>query len=444
MKLNLKQSLALDLLEHRAHSEILYGGGVGGGKSALGCYWLLKSCYQFPGSRWAMGRAQLKRLRETTLNTFWEVCRWQNVGADQYNFNQHRGIIQFKNGSEILLKDLFYYPSDPDFDSLGSLELTGAFVDEASEVVEKAITVLRARLRYRLTEFGLIPKLLMTTNPTKTWLYREFYLPNRRGNMKPNRAFVQALAKDNEENLSKFYLQSLLELDEETKQRLVFGNWEYLDDPAKLMNYECILDAFTNSHVDTVTRPNSNKRFMTCDISLHGADKFVIMVWHGWRVINLKVMDKATPSEVESTIRYMAQQHRVPRSNITYDSDGIGSYLRGVLLNARPFLNGGTPTKRHPKFREQFANLKSQCYFHLADQINDRLVYLPAKIFGKHQDDLVQELGIIKNIAYLTDQKLAVQSKKEMRSALNRSPDLADCLMMRSFFDVKGKLHYVR
>ena len=76
-----------------------------------------------------MGRSKLDSLKKTTLNTFFEVCEaWGVVSGKHYHFNAGSNIIKFYNKSEIMLKDLFLYPSDRNFDNLGSLEITGAFI----------------------------------------------------------------------------------------------------------------------------------------------------------------------------------------------------------------------------------------------------------------------------------------------------------------------------
>ena len=74
---------------------------------------------------------------------------------------------------------MFLYPSDRNFDSLGSLEITAAFIDEANQITEKAKNVVASRLRYKLDENNLIPKMLMTCNPAKNWTYTEYYRPAR-------------------------------------------------------------------------------------------------------------------------------------------------------------------------------------------------------------------------------------------------------------------------
>src|SRR5438128_10211672 len=147
MKLTRKQSRALRFLEDKTTTEVYYGGAAGGGKSVLGCYWLLKNCFKYKGSRWLMGRSELKNLKKTTLNSFFEVAKAQGLKADvHYKLNQQESTINFPNGSQILMADLYAYPSDPEFDSLGSLEITGAFIDEAPQVSEKAKNIVKSRI----------------------------------------------------------------------------------------------------------------------------------------------------------------------------------------------------------------------------------------------------------------------------------------------------------
>lgn len=150
----------------------------------------------------------------------------QQIPFQAYKFNSQTNEIKFFNGSEIIFKDLFSYPSDPNFDELGSLEITGCFIDEAVQVKEKAKNILKSRIRFKLDEYNLVPKMLYTSNPGKGWLYRDFYIPFRESKLPDNRKFVQSLLTDNP-YISEFYHENLQTLDKESKERLLKGNWEY-------------------------------------------------------------------------------------------------------------------------------------------------------------------------------------------------------------------------
>lgn len=172
LKLLTKQNKAVYYLKDSNTTELLYGGAAGGGKSALGCLWLIESCQRFEGSRWLMGRSKLKTLKETTLNTFFDLSSKLGI-SNQFVYNGQTNTILWNNGSSIVLKDLFLYPSDPNFDSLGSLEITGAFIDECNQIVYKAWQVVKSRIRYRLDEFNIEPMIFGTCNPAKNWVYKK-------------------------------------------------------------------------------------------------------------------------------------------------------------------------------------------------------------------------------------------------------------------------------
>jgi hypothetical protein len=99
MELSIKQTVALDLLEDKTTNEILFGGGAGGGKTALGCYWQLKQRLKYPNTRGLIGRAVLKTLKETTLVSFFQVAKMQGLESGKhYKFNAQSSQIEFFNG----------------------------------------------------------------------------------------------------------------------------------------------------------------------------------------------------------------------------------------------------------------------------------------------------------------------------------------------------------
>lgn len=431
MVLTVKQTQALDILEDRETSELLFGGGAGGGKSVLGCYWILKSCFKYPGTRWLIGRSKLKNLKETTLNTFWEVCKEQGISSAQYRYNQQESTITFQNGSQILLKDLFLYPSDPLFDDLGSLEITGAFVDECNQVVQKAWGVLKSRVRFKLDEYNLIPKILGTCNPAKNWTYSYFYKPAKEKTLPRGRKFIQSLLTDNK-FISIHYRENLLTLDTNTKQRLLFGNWEYDDDPSALCTYDSITDIFTNDHI----LPNGRK-YLSADLAMKGRDRFIVGSWDG--MVCKLVIDKkiSTGKEIEEDLKSLMIKESVPHSQCIADSDGMGAYLESYLTGIKEFHGGGKPNDD-----KEYANLKSECAYKLAELINKKQLKV---ICNDEQRQLLsEELGMLKADNLDADEKKKRIIKKDlMKESLGRSPDYLDALIMRMFFEVKPVLRKI-
>lgn len=428
MDLSYKQTEALDLLESDRPLALCFGGGAGSAKSFLGAYWIIKNCLKYPGTRWLVGRARLSTLKSTTLLSLFEVCKIQGVIADEhYRYNAQDNTIRFFNGSTIFLKDLFFYPNDPQFDSLGSLEITGSFIDEAQQITETAFEVVRSRIRFKLDEYGLSPKILLTCNPGKNFLYKRFYLAKKEGKLKEGEEFLQSLVTDNP-HISKHYVNNLHKLPENLKQKLLYGKWETHDD-SSLIDYDSILNIFTNTHsVDL--RANY---YITCDVARLGSDKAVIMVWRGWEVIDIVTFSTCTITELADCINQLKNKYKIVNTNIIADENGVGGGLVDIL-KIKGFINNARPINN-----ENYQNIKTQCYYRLADLINKNNIYISYKLKQDEKKSIIEELEQVKSIDMDNDGKLKIMSKSDVKMAIGRSPDYSDCLMMRVWFDIGKK-----
>jgi len=425
MKLLIKQEHATYFLNDSITEEVLYGGAAGGGKSAFGVLWLIQNCQQYPKTRWLMGRSKLKSLKETTLNTFFELASQLELGG-QYIFNASSNIITFNNGSEIILKDLFLYPSDPNFDNLGSLEITGAFVDECNQITYKAWQIVKSRIRYKLKEFDLIPKMLGTCNPAKNWTYKEFYKPNRDGNLESYRQFIKALPKDNP-HLHPSYLQSLLRLDNNSKERLYYGNWEYDDDPATLIDQDSISDYFNPIHIIPF-----GQKYLTIDVARKGKDKTVFRVWHGFLCTFRFSIDKSGLDVVVKKAKELQIKYNIPLSNVVADEDGVGG---GVIdfLKCKGFVNNSKALND-----ENYDNLKSQCSIKMALKITNKEAGELCN--DSHVKEITaEEMEQVKMKDIDKDGKQGIISKEHVKELIGRSPDEWDSIMMRYFFEMEKK-----
>tara|TARA_R100000544_G_scaffold6890_2_gene2709 strand:- start:12283 stop:13599 length:1317 start_codon:yes stop_codon:yes gene_type:complete len=426
VKLFPKQIECFTYLEDSTTSEILFGGGAGGSKTFTGCLWQIMRRLKYPKTRSVIGRSKLKNLKGTTLNTFFEVADEYCglVRGTHYFYNHNESIITFYNGSEIYLKDLFFFPSDPEFTSLGGLEITDCFIDECAEVTSKAVTILNSRIRYKLDEYNLIPKTLLTCNPSKGWLYTQFYKPALTNDLPEHRKFIKSLVTDNKA-ISKHYISQLGKLDKISKERLLFGNWEYNDDDALLIKFDALQDTFTNTYVE------EGMKVITCDVARFGDDKTVICLWNGLRLESIVKFDKSSVLEVVSEIKLMCQLNSVSYSRIVIDQDGVGGGVVDYLSGCVGFVNGSKALKG-----ENYQNLKTQCYYKLAEVINAGQMYITDT---QYKEEIISELEIVKRTQVDKDShKLAIEGKDVMKQKLGHSPDYADAIMMRMWYHMKS------
>jgi hypothetical protein len=399
----------------------------GGGKTALGCYWQLKQRLKYPNTRGLIGRAVLKTLKETTLVSFFQVAKMQGLEAGKhYKYNGQMSQIELFNGSVILLKDLYAYPSDPNFDELGSLEITDAFIDEANQIEDKARNIIKSRIRYQLDENELIPKVLYTCNPAKNWTYSEFYKPQVDGTIAKNKQFIPSLIDDNP-FISRHYKENLLTLDTVSKERLLFGNWEYSNDPSTLIDYDKILDAFNSGYLPT------GSRYISCDVARFGSDSTVIGIWDGFRVKLHQYQGKSVV-EVANIIKQFQAEFQIPNSQVVVDSDGVGGGVADMIQGCKNFVNNSSPLENPvTRQKENFDNLKSQCYYKLAEYINDNKIFINAT--GTIKEKIIQELEQVKQKSVDNDGKKGVMPKDKVKALIGRSPDFSDCLAMRMIFE---------
>ena len=177
-----------------------------------------------------------------------------------------------------------------------------------------------------------MPKVFGSCNPAKNWVYKHFYKPSKDGTMQSQKKFIQALPTDNP-FLPQSYLDSLLSLDKNSKERLYFGNWEYDDDPSALIDMDAIADYFNADHVKA-----DGEKYITIDVARKGKDKTVFRVWHGWKVIYRYSIDKSGLKEVVEKGKELARRYQIPMSRVIADEDGVGG---GVVdfMGCKGFVN---------------------------------------------------------------------------------------------------------
>ena len=109
------------------------------------------------------------------------------------------------------------------------------------------------------------------------------------------------------------------------------------------------------------------------------------------------------------------------------DADGIGSFLESYLEGIKEFHGGARPLDM------RYENLRSECYFKLAEMINNRKIKIECT--AEQRERIMDELGALKQRDIDNDtRRKAVISKETMKVILGHSPDYMDALMMAMFF----------
>lgn len=427
IKLTKRQTIAFEYLMDDVTTELCFGGSAGGGKSMLASLWLIAMCIKYPGIRCLLGRTTLSSLKQTSLNTLFEVMKMSGMESEKhYTYNGQSNTITFNNKSEIILKDLEYKPSDPNFDSLAGLEITCAVIEEASQVTRTAYNIVKSRIRFKLNEYNLVPKILMTTNPSQGFIKKEFYIPHTEGTLPDNIKFIPSLPLDNP-HLPQSYIDMLNTLPSEQRKRLLLGDWNYNEELDALFTF----DEVSNSCYKHAPNPN-DKKYICIDVARFGSDSTVISIWVGLTVVEVIKYNKVDTLTLSQHIKELISKHGIHPQQVIADSDGVGGPLVD-MIKCTPFVNNARPLHD-----QNFTNLKSQCYVKLSDLIKQGKISInimdPVMV-----DELTNQLLAVKLKDVEKDGKVGVIGKDQMKRMLgDRSPDLADSIMLRMYYEIKN------
>lgn len=433
IKIYPKQKQALQILndQNNGIEELLYGGGAGGGKSYLGCIWLIQSAIQYPETRWFLSREVNKDIRESSLLTLFEVMTSKfelKAGVDfKYKYQDSR--IELANGSMIILKELPLIPSDPECDYLGSMEYTGGFIDEAQEVEKKPKETIKTRIRYKLDKYGLKSKMLLTCNPSKNHLYTDFYQPFAKGEfLKEGRYFLQSLVTDNP-GISKEYIKNLENLDDESmKQRLLYGNWDY-----EIISNQLVLTQWLENQITDNYDPKLPRKGAV-DVAREGKDKTVASVWIGNTLVWLEEIDVPITESTDISGRIADRlvsfysQWQVGYDDIYIDAVGVGG---GVIdaLRARGWFarsyKGGEGVESNDQFTE-YKNLRTYSYWQFRTDIQGGKILIHKDC--PHREELFRDLTA--HEYEINDKMIILLEKEQVKRKIGRSPDFSDSVVM--------------
>jgi hypothetical protein len=214
---------------------------------------------------------------------------------------------------------------------------------------------------------------------------------------------------------------------------LYFGNWDYYDDPATLIDNDSIADYFNPTHLS----PEGIK-YMTIDVARKGKDKTVFRIWHGWLCIKREEISRSGLDEVVARAKVLQAKHGIALSNIVADEDGVGG---GVVdfLKCKGFVNNSSPLEMREGsafVKPNYDNLKSQCSIKMAEMIVNRQT-------GEICDNAAVQQGTAEEMEQVKlkdidkDGRQGIIPKDRVKEMIGRSPDEWDSIMMRYWFALR-------
>lgn len=337
MRISKKQQFALKLLDRPDVNELLLGGSAGGSKTATMCLMMMTLCRKYPGVRLFLGRKTLQSLKKSTLATlFGKVHPMLNIAEHEFELHSQDNEIIYENGSRIIYGELDKTPGDPDFARIGSLELDCAFVDEAGEISIEAKNAIKSRVGRGVMadKYGIPGKVIASCNPSRNFLRQEYYDPyvqlggggyqeweigkvEVNGEKVPSyRAFLRMSVFDNP-FIAESYIDTLKSLPPREQKRLLWGNWDYVDEDDSLFSSSLIDRSIT---YDEPVRGEKFGKFIGVDVSDKGCfdDQTEVLTKDGWKLFrDLSSDDELYVRDMEGVANYqkVIQLHQ-------YDYDG--------------------------------------------------------------------------------------------------------------------------
>lgn len=274
--------------------------------------------------------------------------------------------------------------------------------------------------------------------------------------------FIPGTIKDNPILTQKDpqYLANLMAQDEQTKMRLLEGNWRVRVDKANLFDFVRINDIFAND----LTFNFRDEFYISIDHAREGKDLCVIGTWNGWNLVRIDILKRSDTNDIVRVVRQLRRIYRgVPPSQIVVDQDGIGVK---DALNCEIYQGNTSAIQTEPGVTPNFKNLNTQAYYHLADKVNRGQISVDLNNVWLHESELDyykistitlrgkqmsikemirDELRIVKREAVDKEMKKQITSKDLRKQALGgRSTDFSDMMALRSLFDLLGQPFYLR
>jgi hypothetical protein len=183
--------------------------------------------------------------------------------------------------------------------------------------------------------------------------------------------------------------------------------------------------------------PINWEKYISCDVARKGKDQSVIWKWNWLELYEVKKESLSNLKDLSDTIKLECQKDTIKYMNVIVDENGVWWWIIDNLL-CQWFINNASPIqvwKTNVSNVRNYDMLKTQCYFKLAEYVNSWKIKISVND-EEFKEKLIEELDILVEIWLDKDSKIWMIKKEDIIKKLWRSPDYADMLMMRMFYEL--------
>lgn len=222
---------------------------------------------------------------------------------------------------------------------------------------------------------------------------------------------------------------------------------EHIENTGALFRYSSLIDVFTN----TITK--KNERYLIVDVADDGTDKTIFSFWEGLEEYHREEFARLNTESIIAKIREYTVSQKIPMSHVAVDAIGVGagvassSLLDGIIGYKSSYsaiktddnivLLPNVGTTANLRLTSDYANLRSQCIFTLAELVNNHNI--ASTVTGEFKEKVIEELSKYQD-ASTGDGKRRATGKDEVKEMIGRSPDHSDTWIMRMYFEVRNKV----
>lgn len=436
--LNSAQQEVMAAFRSREFKYYCLAGSTGSGKTFFALALLNLLCMNIGGLKFGVFRKTETNLKQTTIPSFEEMKRKTGTVLS----SQMNGMTaQYSTGSEILFTwaDI---SKDSELNKVRGLELTAALLEEGNEIDKKYFSILKTRIG-RWNNSKCPPFILITLNPSYGWVREMFYDPWTKDELTKPYFFKEFEVGDNKTNLEPEYIEVLEDLPEEEYNRFVLNNWDFIDNPAQLIQYDWLKNVLIPED-EEIEIPLNARHQIICDPADQGTDRHVkanafdstLYKWQEWRK-----QDAVLTGEyiLKDAYELRSKRMMIDERDIVIDGIGVGvgtvgACKRGLIMREgeRPFkinpfiFKSNLPAKNDGRYFEgfyEFESARDEGGWMVREAIKN------AEVRIRNREGLAKELL---GIEYDTDnRKLFLLPKKKIKKNLGGlSPDYFDTILM--------------